>query len=66
MELIQAIPVISAREQLDAFGISDYPYLKKPKKDKLVAALKRQANPSIMEEQAEELDPLQLVKLLNR
>lgn len=66
MELVQAIPVLQAREKLDSFATADYPYMKPAKRSKMVAALKREANPSILEEQAEEFEPAQLIAMLNQ
>ena len=66
MELVAAIPVLQAREKLEQFAVADYPYMKPAKRSKMVSALKRDANPSILEEQVEELTPQQLVNLFNQ
>lgn len=64
-ELVDAIPILTAREQLDRLVIADYPWMKPDKRNKVVSALKRDANPSIIEEQAVELSPGQLMAMIN-
>ncbi len=64
-ELVDAIPVLTAREQLDRLAVVDYPYMKPEKRNRVVSALKREANPSIIEEQAVEMTPKQMMAVLN-
>lgn len=64
-ELVDAIPVLTAREQLDRLVVVDYPYMKPEKRNRVVSALKREANPSIIEEQAVEMTPDQMMALIN-
>lgn len=65
-ELVDAIPILTAREQLDRFAVADYPYMKAEKRSRMVSALKREANPSIIEEEAVEMNPEQLMAIINR
>ena len=64
-ELVDAIPVLTAREQLDRLAVMDYPYMKPEKRNRVVSALKREANPSIIEEQAAEMSPMEIMAAIN-